>query len=107
MQADETTMFGSFWLNTIKRDLAVVVTAVHVLVLRIDSVDGQPRWIALAAWACDVKVYLTNTGFGIQPGGLWHRSRAGLPPCLDDRFASSGGEGEIRTREGALHPLPA
>ena len=28
------------------RDLAVAVTAVHVIVFRIDSLDGQPRWIA-------------------------------------------------------------
>jgi hypothetical protein len=67
MLAGETTMFGSFWLNTIKRDLAVVVTAAHVLVLRIDFVDGQPRWVALAARPGDVKLYLTSAGFGIQP----------------------------------------
>lgn len=67
MLAGETTMFGSFWLNTIKRNLAVVVTAAHVLVLRIDFVDGQPRWVALAARPHDVKIYLSNALFGIQP----------------------------------------
>lgn len=39
-----------------RRDLVVAVTAAHVLVLRIDSVDGQPRWIALAARASDVRI---------------------------------------------------
>lgn len=43
------------------RDLAVVVTAAHVLVFRIDSVDGQPRWIGLAGRATDVKIE-TRTG---------------------------------------------
>jgi hypothetical protein len=40
----------------LRRDLAVAVTAAHVLVFRIDSVDGQPRWIALAARFCDVTI---------------------------------------------------
>jgi hypothetical protein len=39
-----------------RADLAVGVTAAHVLVFRIDSVDGQPRWIALAARSSDVKI---------------------------------------------------
>jgi len=43
-------------LPPLRRDLAVAVTAAHVLVLRIDSVDGQPRWIALAARATDVRI---------------------------------------------------
>src|ERR1700687_1587105 len=37
-------------------DLAVVVTAAHVLVLRMDPVNGQPRWIALAARAGAIRV---------------------------------------------------
>lgn len=45
----------------------MLVTAPHVLVLRIDFVDGQPRWVALAARAGDVKIYLTNAAFGIHP----------------------------------------
>jgi hypothetical protein len=67
MLAGETTMFGSFWWNTIKRDLAVVVTAAHVLVLRIDFVNGQARYVALAARPRDVKIYFSNALFGIQP----------------------------------------
>jgi hypothetical protein len=52
--------------------VAVAVTAAHVLVFRIDSVDGQPRWIALAARTSDVKVEVTkrirSTRNGIQVG---------------------------------------
>jgi hypothetical protein len=50
----------------------VAVTAAHVLVLRIDSVDGQPRWIALAARCSDVTVEvlrgLRSTRDGIEVG---------------------------------------
>jgi hypothetical protein len=38
------------------RNLAVAVTAAHVLIFRIDSAEGQPRWIALARRATDVKI---------------------------------------------------
>jgi hypothetical protein len=38
------------------RDLAVAVTAAHVLVFRIDSAEGQPRWIGLAARVTDVRI---------------------------------------------------
>jgi hypothetical protein len=56
-----------------RRDLAVAVTAAHVLVFRIDSVDGQPRWIALAARSSDVKIELikrirtTRNGIVVGP----------------------------------------
>ena len=60
MLAGETTIFGSFFLGTVKRDLAVVVTAAHVLVLRIDFVDGQPRWVALAARPSDVTMHVRS-----------------------------------------------
>jgi hypothetical protein len=55
-----------------RRDVAVSVTAAHVLVFRIDSVDGQPRWIALAGRCKDVKIEVTRgirtTRDGIQVG---------------------------------------
>jgi hypothetical protein len=55
-----------------RRDLAVAVSAGHVLVFRFDSVDGQPRWIALAARSGDVKVEvlrgLRTTRDGIEVG---------------------------------------
>jgi len=49
------------------RDLAVAVTATHVLVFRIDSLDGQPRRIALVGRAADVKIE-SHTGLY---GYLW------------------------------------
>jgi hypothetical protein len=45
----------------------------HVLVFRIDSVDGQPRWIALAARCADVTIEVlrrprtTNEGVVLSP----------------------------------------
>lgn len=55
-----------------RRDLAVAVTAAHVLVFRFDSVDGQPRWIALAARSSDVTIEvlkgLRTTRDGIEVG---------------------------------------
>jgi hypothetical protein len=38
------------------RDLAVAVTAAHVLVFRIDHAEGQPLWIGLAARVTDVRI---------------------------------------------------
>jgi hypothetical protein len=65
MMAGETAMYRSSGLAT--RDLTVAVTADHVVVFRIDSLDGQPRWIALAARCADVKLEAQNMGFGTQP----------------------------------------
>jgi hypothetical protein len=67
MLAGETTMFGSFFLGTVKRDLAVAVIRAHVLVLRTDFVDGQPRWVALAARPSEVKMDLRSGPFGYGP----------------------------------------
>ena len=52
---------------SVTRDLAVVVTAAHVLVFRIDFLDGQPRWVALAGRATDVKIELRTRAFGFSP----------------------------------------
>jgi hypothetical protein len=46
------------------RDLAVAVTASHVLVFRIDSVEGQPRRIVLAGRANDVSMRARTGLFG-------------------------------------------
>ena len=46
------------------RDLAVAVTAAHVLVLRIDYLDGQPRWIVMARRPNDVKMEARTGLFG-------------------------------------------
>ena len=61
------------------RDLAVAVTAAHVIVLRIDSLDGQPRWIAMAARVTAVTMKRSTVMFGWMyqaleirgPNGRW------------------------------------
>ena len=67
MQAGETTMFTTYWDGLVIRDFAVVVTASHVLVLRIDSLDGQPRWVSLAGHPRDVRIELHSGWFGYGP----------------------------------------
>lgn len=62
MLAGEVSMHD-LW-DSWTRDLAVAVTAAHVLVFRIDSVDGQPRWIALVARPTDVKIEFRTGVFG-------------------------------------------
>ena len=55
--AAEATIMPPEWIgDSSKRELAVVVTAEHVLILRIDSLDGQPRWVVLVARPADVKM---------------------------------------------------
>jgi hypothetical protein len=56
LAAEATVMPPEYVGDSSKRGLAVVLTAAHVLLLRIDSLDGQPRWIALAARPTDVKM---------------------------------------------------
>jgi hypothetical protein len=57
MLAGEATIMPPEYIgDSSKRDLAVVVTAAHVLIFRIDSLDGQPRWIALVAGPTDVRM---------------------------------------------------
>ena len=45
-----------------ERDFAVAVSAAHVLVFRLDSFDGQPRWLALAARPAGVEISKRWTG---------------------------------------------
>ena len=52
--------FTGFSVAPAIRDLAVVVTASHVLVLRFDRFDGQPRLVAVAARASDVEIVATG-----------------------------------------------
>jgi hypothetical protein len=45
--------------------LALAISAAHVLVFRIDSLDGQSRWVvALARRAADVKIELVTVAWG-------------------------------------------
>jgi hypothetical protein len=67
MLAGETTMFRTLLLATVMRDYAVAVTAAHVLVLRFDFLDGQPRWVALAAHPREVAIQLSSGPFGYNP----------------------------------------
>ena len=54
-------------------NLAVAVTAAHVLVFGIDSLDGQPRWVALAGRPTDTKMELLPWVFGLYPSLLISR----------------------------------
>ena len=66
--ASETALFrGLLQPATVTRDYAVVVTTAHVLVLRFDSLEGQPRWVALAAHPRDVAIQLSSGPLGYGP----------------------------------------
>lgn len=62
MVAGETSLYargaglGFLYPDAFGRDLSIVVTAAHVLLLAFDSDAGQPRRVALAARAVDVVV---------------------------------------------------
>jgi hypothetical protein len=56
LAAEATILPPQYIGDSSKRDLAVVVTGEHVLLLRIDSLDGQPRWVVLVARPADVKM---------------------------------------------------
>lgn len=62
MVAGEVSRYDSWDRWT--RDLAVAVTAAHVIVFRIDFHDGQPRWIGMAARAPDVTMKRASLMFG-------------------------------------------
>lgn len=80
MVAGESTVLPSFLANGVQaRDQAVVVTDRHVLVLRFDSTEGQPRWVGLAARAADVHIELRSGIWGSQPTLLVQRGNAIWP----------------------------
>ncbi len=71
MLAGETSLLDSHIIGgSVTRDLAVAVTAFHILVFEIDSLDGQPRWVALAGRPTDVKMKLRSLVFGLYPSLL-------------------------------------
>jgi hypothetical protein len=71
MLAAETSLKDSHIAGAfVTRDLAVAVTAAHILVFDIDSLDGQPRWVALASRPTDVKLELRSLLFGLYPSLL-------------------------------------
>ena len=66
MLAGETSLLDSHIVGSyVRRDLAVAVTAAHILVFGIDSLDGQPRWVALAGRPTDVKIEPRSLVFGL------------------------------------------
>ena len=71
MLAGETSLLDSHIAGRMSRlDLGVAVTAAHILVFRIDSLDGQPRWVALAGRPPEVKMKLRSLVFGLDPALL-------------------------------------
>jgi hypothetical protein len=50
--------------------LAVAVTASHVLIFRIASREDQPRWIVLARRPADVKIELVTVAWGLLYAAL-------------------------------------
>lgn len=54
--AGESSLTTQFLGQSPIPDLSIVVTAAHVLVLRLDQRNGQPRWVAVAAGVRDVQV---------------------------------------------------
>lgn len=65
MLAGEVNMYASW--DYYNRNFGVVVTAAHVL--RIDALEGQPRWVTFAARAGDVNIEGRTGLFGrLWPG---------------------------------------
>lgn len=65
---DESMLAGEVMIYDLvdswARGLAVAVTAAHVVVFRIDHVEGQPRSVALAARLTDVRIWARSGLFG-------------------------------------------
>jgi hypothetical protein len=91
--------------------LAVAVTPAHVIVFRLDSLEGQPRWIVLAGRASDVNVTV-RTGIEkvlllpalLVTGKYGQAVIGGLPgmfhtfypqPVLDAWRQAAGGTGPV------------
>jgi hypothetical protein len=71
MLAGETSLLDSrITRGSVTWDLAVAVTATNILVFGIDSLDGQPRWVALAGRPTDVKIEQRSLVFGLYPSLL-------------------------------------
>lgn len=69
MVAGETALYRPIFsviTYTAYRDLAVVVTAAHILVLRFDRFDGQPRWVSLAARPTEVTLEVFGRVVGVH-----------------------------------------
>jgi hypothetical protein len=74
MLAGETTLSDSHMTRgAVTWDFAVAVTAAHIVVFGIDSLDGQPRWVALAGRPADVTMERQSWGLGLYPSLLIKR----------------------------------
>jgi hypothetical protein len=73
MLAGETSLSDPHVTRGTVTDLAVAVTAAHIVVFGIDSLDGQPRWVALAGRPADVTIEQHSWGFGLYPSLLIRR----------------------------------
>lgn len=110
MVAGETTMFGTFLLGTVRRELAVAVTARHVLIFRIDYLDGQPRWVALAAPASDVTVRHTAGMLGYpklfvsHEGWVW--TIIGWPRVFQPQPVIDAWQRAAAAHSGSRNPNP-
>jgi hypothetical protein len=87
-------------------DLDVVVTAAHVLVLRMDQVNGQPRWIALAARADGVRVEAPTPVFSqpaivVRSGSQWW-SIQGSPRVMRPEPVVSAWKRAVATQRSML-----
>jgi len=60
LAGEATIMPPEYIGDSSKRDLAVVVTAAHILLFRIDLLDGQPRWVVLVARPTHVTMEVRN-----------------------------------------------
>ena len=91
MLAGETSLLDSQTTSPVTHDLAVAVTASHVLVFSIDSLDGQPRWVTFAGRPTDVKIELRSFLFGLYPALL---------------ISSARGQWRIRGTPSVFRPKP-
>jgi len=57
-------------LDSWVRDRGLAVTNAHVIIFRIDSIDGQPRWIELVARLADVRMEQRKGMLGMFAPGL-------------------------------------
>ena len=68
MRAGEVGMYATW--DYYGRNYSVAITTAHVLVFRIDALEGQPRWVVLAARAVDAKIEARTGWFGRMWPGL-------------------------------------
>ena len=126
MLAGETSLLDSQTTSPVTRDVAVSVTAAHILVFGIDSLDGQPRRVVLAGRPADVKVERRSLVFGLYPAsgsavetcsggsvecrvsssrsGCWMRGVRPRPECVKQTMNLMAGGKRRRSIKQAQRP---